>query len=129
MLIGINLIGFIVRGFLWKPPPIEPSTERVQELLANESRRMSRSNAAVTLLFIVVTAGYLGALAYFWNYLLAVAAGIIMVARLPDLIWEIKTGQKVTRSNAAQSVLGYAGIVLALLALPVVWYALCRLSQ
>lgn len=98
MLVGTNLVGFIMRGLVWTPPPteIEPDSP-AYELITGEAKRISTANTALTIIGIVVTAAYFSLLFYFWNVLLAIAAGLVMVARIPDLLWEIRTGRKATR--------------------------------
>ena len=91
--VSTNLIGFVVRGILWSPPDVEAPDERVAELFRHETRRMSVGNVAMTLLSILVTAAYLFVLFHFWNVWLAVAALLAMATRLPDLMWEIRTGR------------------------------------
>jgi len=47
-----------------------------------------------------------------------------MLARLPDLLWEIKTGVKVTKGNKPEGV-GYTlSGLLPFLSLPLIWYSL-----
>jgi hypothetical protein len=85
---------------------------------------MRSANAGMTLFALMAVIGYIGALCYFWNYILAVAAGIVMAGRLPDLIWEVRTGQQMGRSNAPQGFVYIFGIILMFAALPVVWFSL-----
>lgn len=92
MLVGSNLIGFIGRGVLWAPPPIDaPPDSPVHEVLSGASKRMSVGNAFVTFISIVLAGAYFFVLFYFWNALLAVGSGLLMASRLPDLLWEIRT--------------------------------------
>ena len=50
-LVGTNLIGFVVRGLAWAPPPIDDgATDRVRDVLARECKRLSAVNTAMTLL-------------------------------------------------------------------------------
>lgn len=97
--VGTTLIGLIVRGLLWSPPVLDAPTDRARELLQRENRRMTSGNMAMTLLGIILTGAYVFALFHFWNINLALAGGILMAARIPDLGWEIRTGNKVTRAN------------------------------
>lgn len=128
-LVGINLIGYVVRGFFPPALPTDTSEGRLKELLASEARRFHAANNVMTLVGIVLTAAYLFALYRYWNVALAIAAVLVMVSRLPDLLWEIKTGTKVTQENAPQSVIYYVGQLLWLLALPLTWYSLCGWKQ
>jgi hypothetical protein len=64
------------------------------------------------------------ALYHFWNVSLAVAADMLMVARVPDLIWEIRTEEKVSAHNMPKGVVHFVGGLLIWLAFPLVWYSL-----
>jgi hypothetical protein len=97
--VGANLIGLVVRGLLWSPPVLDAPTDRARELLHRENRRMTFANMAMTVLSIILTGAYVFALFHFWNINLALAGGILMAARIPDLVWEIRTGDRVTRAN------------------------------
>ena len=133
MLLGTNLIGFIMRGLLgqwyWTPPAwVDETTDRVKrELYRREYRRVIIGNIAITIFFVVLTVGYLVALCYFWNIGLAVAATLIMALRFPDLIWEIRTGKKVTRGNLPLgSMMDIVALILYPGSLVLVWYSLYR---
>ena len=125
--VSTNLIGFVVRGILWSPPDVEAPDERVAELFRHETRRMSVGNVAMTLLSNLVTAAYLFVLFHFWNVWLAVAALLAMATRLPDLMWEIRTGERVTRRNALKGWLYVATEIVWWGTLPLIWYALCKM--
>lgn len=100
MFVGTNLLGFVVRGLLWAPPSSDGPTDRVRELFAHESRRLGAANITMTIFSAAVTLSYIGALYYFWNIAFAVTAVLAMISRLPDLLWEIRSGKKVTRGNS-----------------------------
>jgi hypothetical protein len=124
--VGTNLLGFLVRGFFWSPPANDGPTDRVRNLLANESKRLSRGNFAITLFSGVITLVYLGALYHFWNIVLAVTAVLAMLSRLPDLLWEIRNDQKITRGNSPKGVVYIIATAIMWLCLPLAWFALCK---
>jgi hypothetical protein len=127
MLVGSNLIGFIVRGLLWAPPPIDlPPDSPAHEFLSSESNRMSAGNVVITLISIIIAGAYLFGLFYFWDALLTVAAGLLMASRLPDLLWEIRTGKKVTKHSRPKGAIYTFTTIILWAALPLIWYALCR---
>jgi hypothetical protein len=130
MLVGTNLIGFIVRGIveIWSRPSVDAPTDRVAELLRHEYRRMGVANWAMTSLSILVTAAYLFALFHFWNVWLAVAGVIVMVSRIPDLIWEIRTGDRVTRTRRPKGPVYIVASVFFWGSLLLIWYSLCERS-
>lgn len=126
LIVGTNLVGFVARGVFWSSPPVDAPTNRVREVLAQESRRMHATNVAMTLLFLVLTVAYFFALYHFWNIGLAVSAGLVMVSRLPDLLWEIRTGKKVSKASMPKGTAYIVATVLMWLALPLTWYSLCK---
>lgn len=127
MLVGSNLIGFIVRGLLWSPPPIDsPSDSPVHEVLSGASKRMSVGNAVITFISIILAGAYLFALFYFWNVLLTAAGILLMASRLPDLLWEIRTGEKVGRQSRPKGIIYIFATIILWVSLPLIWYALCR---
>jgi hypothetical protein len=127
MFISINLIGFVVRGILWSPPHIEVPSERMAELFRHETRRATLGSGAMTLLGILATAAYIFALFHFWNVWLAVAASVLMATRLPDLVWDIRTGKRLTRKNAPKGWIPGAAILINLATWPLIWYSLCKM--
>lgn len=125
MIIGINLLGYVVRGLLWSLPPIEPfeGTE-FGDKLKQEVLITPTQNFVMTLVAFVFTVAWLFALYHFWNIGLVAAAGIIMISRLPDLLWEIKHGVKVTKNREPR--LSNLFAFEFLLSLPLTWYSLCK---
>src|SRR5690606_38677029 len=99
-IVCMNVIGFVVRGLFFRPPAFDAPTERVAIVLENESRRMRARNRVLTTIGLLVAVILIWSLYHFWNIWLAAAGLLIMVARLPDLIWEIRNGRKVTRHES-----------------------------
>jgi hypothetical protein len=127
MIVGTNLVGWVVRGFYdWTPAPTAELSDPARAFFDREIKRMNVASIVMTLLGAMVLAAYLFALFYFWNSLLAIAAAIPMAARIPDLIWEIRTGQKVTTRTGPKGLLGILTTIADWAAIPLVWYALCR---
>jgi hypothetical protein len=122
--IGTNLIGLIVRGLVWSPPAIEAPTQRVQEVLMKESNRLIVANLGITMLSLLFAAGYLFTLYHFWNIWMVVAAAMTMVARIPDLLWEIYNGIPITRQNCPRGAFYVLTSLVLWGALPLIWYSL-----
>ena len=126
MLIGTNLTGLVVRGVV--PPPAAREAKNrianplVQELMA----RYRRANVGVTIFFAALGLAYLYALLRLWNIGVVAAAVMLILARLPDLLWKIHTGHKVTTQLAPKGPGGILATLLSWGALPVLWLALCR---
>lgn len=126
VLVGINLLGLVVRGLLWAPPSIPTGvSDRLTDLLDRETKRLRLTNVFITMVPVALTIGLFVALVYFWNIGLALAAAMIFVGRLPDLFFELRTGTKINRPNAPMSTTHIIGFLIMLAALPLVWYSLC----
>ncbi len=122
-IIGINLLGYVVRGLLWSPTSMEEEVaEIVFKDMPNREPMTPTFNFAITLVSFVFTVAYFFALYHFWNIGLVAAAGIIMLSRLPDLLWEIKNGVKVTKTTGPK--LGSLFAMEFLISIPLVWYSL-----
>jgi hypothetical protein len=126
LLVGTNLIGLIVRGLFWSPPSVDAPTDRVQEVLARESSRMSLTNGVMTFGSMILAAGYLFALFHFWNLGLALAGIAIMASRLPDLSWEIRTGRKPAHKDRPRGPIYFLASTFLWASLVLVWYSLCQ---
>ena len=125
MLISVNLLGYVVRGLLWSPTSMEEKVAKIVfKDMPNREPMTPTFNFVITLVAFVFTVAYFFALYHFWNIGLLAAAGIIMLSRLPDLLWEIKNGVKVTRTIGPKS--GYLFALEFLLSFPLIWYSLCK---
>jgi hypothetical protein len=121
--VSINLIGYVVRGLFEVQPQFDKITdERSREFFEREASKSSVANIVITLFFAGATVAFVIALYHYWNIALTSAAVIVMVARLPDLLWEIQNGRDVKQPKGAVYYL--AGITI-LLCFPLTWYALC----
>lgn len=113
MFVGTNLIGAIVRGF------VQPSTNH-----PGFSENISESKSmSVTVFFSLISIAFLYALYHFWNIGVVIAALMLMISRIPDLIFEIKTGQKVNLRNMPKRPIDVLCNIVGWLALLVLWYA------
>lgn len=119
MFIGTNLIGMAVGGLAH---PIHGLTSD----LAFLSREVAKSRAVAyvsSLFFCVLVVVYLAAI---WRYLspgAAVAAAMLMLARIPDVLQEIRTAERITATNMSKNALDYVTTALAWLALPVLCFS------
>ena len=65
LLIAVNLVGFMVRGFFLPTLPMGAPSEPTYELLKRESGRFYAAHHAMTLLSIILAATFLFALYHF----------------------------------------------------------------
>ena len=124
MLVGTNLIGMVVGGLV--PASGMAETEAgINPTLSHEVARHKRVNVGMTLFFVVLVVLYLFLLMRLWNLKVLAAAVMLMLARIPDQLWEIRTGQKVTLVTAPRDVVSVVTTVMMWAALPLLWFALC----
>lgn len=125
-LVGTNLLGLVVRGLVQTPKAREMEDRTTNPVLKKMIARHKRANVGVTVFFAALGLVYLYALLQFWNIGVVGAAVMLMLGRLLDLLWEIRTGQKVKLYRAPKGLRGLLATLLLWGALPVLWFALCR---
>ena len=114
MFISTNLIGMLVRGLVLISEVkklIAEGNDAFKKVVAefykqNEERRV---NVIASVLIVI----YLIAVFYFWNIGVVIAAVMIMIARIPDLLWEMKYGgvsecELLKRADLADAVIAVA---------------------
>jgi Flp pilus assembly protein TadB len=122
VLAGMNLVGMLVRGLVLVADVEDQISKRdaTFKKVAGEIYN-AKTERKVNLVALVLVIVYLIALAYFWNIGVTIAAAIIMVARVPDLLWEMKYG----RQNIKRMPIMYSLTTLIMIAaFPVLWYSL-----
>lgn len=109
-----------MRGFFTDPEIDKMAVEghEFTKKLAQERQSAERKTNAVALILIIV---FLGALYYFWNIGIVIASLMIMAARIPDLVWEIKHGRAKIKEMPKIYMLT---LVITFASLPMLWYAL-----
>ncbi len=125
MLIGTNLLGMVVRGLVPAPGMVELEAG-LHPALRGEVARDKRANAGITLFFALLVVLYLYLLLRFRNFGVLAAAAMLMLSRLPDLLWEIRTGRKITPRAAPKGAVSILATVMMWAALPLLWFSLCR---
>lgn len=125
--IAINLIGCLTRNFIsWLSPLDTPDDipEDAKKLFLRETRLNRSANRAITLTFFVLTVAYLIAIYHYWNIALVASAALVMVSRLPDLLLEIRTGRRMSKTDRPKGAVYIIGTVIIFLTFPLTWYAL-----
>lgn len=119
MLIGTNFLGMIVRTFVSLL-----TIQKTGNMAVDKITRTGQTSGVIFLIFsLLITAGYFYALNHYFNCILVVAAIMLMISRLPDLILEMKTGQKLSRKNMPNRRIDIIFNIICWLALPVIWYS------
>lgn len=93
LFVGTNLLGMIVRGI--QPSPKNDNVGN----LTSVRNVSSNSNNTMTIIASFISILYLYILYHYWNVGILAAGIILMLTRLPDLIFEIKTGEKINSRN------------------------------
>jgi hypothetical protein len=114
LFIGTNLIGGVVRGFL--VAGTVNTNQQAKEIYG-------RAGGTVTVIFILLLLGYLYVLYYFFNIWVVIAAIVLIIVRMPDLIWEIRNGQKITLRTMPKNLSGIILNILSWAVLPLLWYS------
>jgi len=124
MLVTTNLVGFVVRGFFPPSLPVGDSSDAVTVMLKQEASRYYLANFVMTMLAVGLTCSFLFALCHFWNVGLAIAAGMLMLSRLPDLFWEIRNGRPQSIQELPKTGIHLVATALIWLVIPVIWFSL-----
>ena len=125
MWVGTNLLGMIVRGIL---PTYKKDADGNLQLAMDVK---SSGGIVITIVFCVIAIIYFYALYHYWNIGIVVAAAMLIVSRIPDLIFEMRTGEKFTmknRKNMPNRPIDFICNLLSWGALPLIWYSLCYLN-
>lgn len=122
MFVGVNLLGIVVRGI--RPTHIK-DTENNLISIENIS---SNTSIITTIIFSIISLLHLYALYYYWNIGILVAGLILMMTRIPDLLFEMKTANKIDFKNMPKRPVDIICTILSWLALPLIWYSLCYIK-
>lgn len=126
MYLSINLLGFLVRG-LFSNPELNNLKEEGSDFVKNEIKKSERADKWINIFALIANIVFLYLLFHFWNFGVMLVAIMIMAGRLPDLLWEIKHGEKMTRAKAnllSKNILFYISAFLPWLSFPVLYYFL-----
>lgn len=100
--VTINLLGLIVWGFFIKP---------------------NLTQNGITIVSAVAGIGFIYVIYQYIGWIAALAILLTIISRLPDLLWEIRNGRKITRTNSPQGLLYIATGVLSWVDIPLLWWA------
>ena len=124
ILLTTNLTGMVVRG-LFRDAEIEEMrcSEETSDFIRKQINNMNRWNNIGTIAFAIILFSFLYLLYRYIGVWSLISALLLITARIPGLLWEIKY-KKRTRPQGIINVL--AGL-MAWLALPALWWALYNL--
>jgi hypothetical protein len=128
MFLSINLSGLLVRGFFTNPELNKLKAKTTFGFIKKEIEKKERADKWLNLIAFLGIIGYLYATFRIWNIGVTAVAIVLMLVRLPSLLWEIKMGQEVNRVASALSMpknaLYYITNFLTFAALPALYYFL-----
>lgn len=124
--LSMNLVGFATLGIFRNPPQIDAPSDRMREILDSQQRRMTFGKIIWTLFSFAGVGAYLFVLYRYWGVGLATAGFILMLTRLPEVLWEDRTGTRIDRQNAPRGPLYIAATVIQFGTAFLVWYSLCK---
>lgn len=124
MVAGANLLGFIVRQIFKSG-----LSDDLRELKVVIRHDLKLIDIFISIFFSIITMGCLYVLFHYFNIGVLIAATIIMFTRLPDLLFEIKIGQKVNSRIMPRKRLDFIISLLSWAAFPLLWYSLYILQN
>ncbi len=122
MFLSTNLLGLFVRGIL-------PSVQKDLDGNLIETDRTSARSIIITISSLIISLIYIYILYKYLNFGIAIAGIIIMISRLPDLLLEMKTGDKKAYKDLIKKPIGILTSALDWGAVPLIYYSFCCLSQ
>lgn len=118
MFIGTNLVGMFFRNLILIFSN-KNSDSKVLNEIAKEYKTTHLVNLIISLLLIII---YLFTLNYYFNYIISIVAFVFMLTRIPDLIFQIQTGEKLTKKNRPNRKIDIIFNLIDLLMIPIIWY-------
>ena len=125
LLLSTNLVGMVVRGFFPNPQLQEiKSRKNLGVVPKNKIKKMDIADVLITIVSIVVLAVFLYLLYRYLNIWAMGAAVVMMIARIPDLLREIKNKQVILPKYMKKDLTFYITTIMSWLPLPMLWWAI-----
>lgn len=123
MYLSVNLLGLFVRGLFPKLELIRIKKEGMEHIKRN-IKEYQRQQIWITFIALILNIAFFYLLFRIWNIGVVITAVMIMVGRLPDLIWDIEHGKKTDPKLMKKNALYYLSAFLPWAAFPVFYYSL-----
>ena len=123
MLLSVNLLGLLVRG-LFTDPELERLKKEGHEFIKQEVEKSQHADKWVNVIALILILIYFYLLFFIWNSGVVAAAIVIMIGRLPDLLWEIKHGRRLDPNIMKKTAMYYLTSFLPWLAIPILYFSL-----
>jgi len=129
MYITTNLTGMVVRGFFCRDTDFEDFLKKGKPRPYTKMKISigGRIDKRITILFSVITILFLYLLYRYLNIWTVIAALLLIFSRVPDLIWEIRNGRKVTANDRPKGGIYFVTDIAILLAPLLFWWSLYNL--
>lgn len=124
LLVGTNLIGFFIRGLVHQSV-MRKANKPLEEIIPNVTRKDNLVDSIINILSGAACIGYLYLLLRRWGWPVAVSGFVLMVSRLPDLFYEMRTSKKVRLGSAPKGLIYTIANVLIWLTVPLVIWGVC----
>jgi len=123
--VTINLTGMVVRGF-FRNSTLEKlkRDEKTLSFIKDEIGRYNKFQDLGTIVFVVISIMFLALIYHYFNVQAMIAILLLVASRIPDLVWEIKSGRKTTLHDGAKGGLYTFTGYLTLVAIPFLWWSI-----
>ena len=127
--ITTNLTGMVVRGFFCQDTDFEDFLKKGKPRPYTKMKISmgSRVDKFTTILFSIITILFFFLLYHYLNIWAIIAALLLIFSRIPDLIWEIRNGRKVTMNDGPRGGLHSVTGIAVPMALLIFWWSLYNL--
>jgi hypothetical protein len=119
MFVGTHLIGMAVAGF------VHPAHRHTSDnpFISKEIVKGRMSAYAAGLFFSALVVVYLIATWRYINPAASVAAAMLMLARIPDVLREMRTGERITAADMPKGAVDVVAVAMMWLALPLLCFS------
>ena len=124
--LSVNLLGFLVRG-LFSNLGLDRLEKEGSDFIKEQVKKSKNADKWINVLALILFIAYFYLILHFWNIGVMLVVIMIMAGRLPDLIWEIKHGRRITSLNIKllpHDFLFYITSFLPWAELPILYYSL-----
>jgi hypothetical protein len=116
MLVTTNLLGFFVRSLF-------PPTEKGSLFGYGFYKSYSSVNYLLAVIVVILYSVFVYFLYRFFDSLVTISALLLTLARLPDLLWEMRNGARINKQNMPKRLVDYLFIWLYWIPLPLLFYS------
>ena len=116
MFISTNLLGIVLRGLITSYATINGKRYIVEDITTTRSK-------ITTIIFLLATFAYFYLLYKYFQIGIPIAAGLFMLTRVPDLLFEMRTGIKPTMNNLPKRRFDVILKIIDWALIPLLWFS------